>query len=77
MEFRFDFNLETYTFLAVVMSKFCPKLDDVRVALVPDEVNENEFWRNYFYQIELWKKEQGLSHKLGERIDTCEREQVI
>ena len=66
-----------HIFLAVVLSKYCPKLDDVRVALVPDEVSEYEFWRNYFYHIELWKKEKGLPCKIGERIDTNEREQVI
>jgi len=55
LEYRFDFSLDKYAFLAVVMSKICSNLDDSRLTLVPDEVNEHEFWRNYFYHIELWK----------------------
>ena len=77
LEYHFNFSLDMYTFLAIVMSKYCPKLDDSRLALVPDEVDEREFWRNFFYQIELWKKGKGIPCTLGDRIDTSEREQVI
>jgi len=74
LEYRFDFSLDKYAFMAVVMSKICRNLDETRLTLVPDEVSENEFWRNYFYQIELWKKEQGYESKLGAQIDAGERE---
>ena len=55
-EYSFDFSLDKYTFLAVVLSRICRNLDETRINLVPDEVTEQEFWRNYFYQIELWKQ---------------------
>lgn len=77
LEYRFDFSLDKYAFMAVVMSKICRNLDETRLTLVPDEVSENEFWRNYFYQIELWKKEQGYESKLGAQIDAGEREQAL
>jgi len=49
LEYHFEFSLEKYAFLAVVLSKVCRNLDETRLVLVPDEVTENEFWRNYFY----------------------------
>ena len=77
LEYRFDFNLEKYSFLAVAMSKICRNLDETRLKLVPDEVTEHEFWRNYFYQIELWKLQQGFENRLGAQIDIGEREQAL
>ena len=74
LEYHFDFDLEKYAFLAVVLSRICRNLDETRLNLVPDEVTEQEFWRNYFYQIELWKQEHGHTSRLGSRIDTQERE---
>ena len=43
---------------------------------MPDEVSETEFWRNFFYQVELWRLQQGFSSKLGELIDPLERQQA-
>ena len=60
----------------MVLSKLCPKLDETRLALVPDEVSETEFWRNFFYQIEHWRLQKGFSSKLGELIDPLERQQA-
>ena len=77
LEYRFDFSLDKYAFLAVVMSRICKNLDETRLALVPDEVSEHEFWRNYFYQIELWKKQHGYESKLGGQIDAEERQQAL
>ena len=76
-EYRFDFTLDKFTFLAVLMSRICRNLDETRLNLVPDEVTEYEFWRNYFYQVELWKQEHGHASRLGARIDTQEREQAL
>ena len=56
---------------------FKKNLNEVRLRLVPDEVSETEFWRNYFYHIELWKLGEGFENRLGERIDTVEREAAI
>lgn len=77
LEYHFDFELEKYTFLAVVMSKICASLDETRLRLVPDEVSDSEFWRNYFYQVELWKMQHGFETKIGNRVDTVEREQAL
>ena len=59
------------------MSKLCRNLDETRLQLVPDEVSEHEFWRNYFYQVELWKKQHGHDNRLGAQIDSQEREQAL
>jgi hypothetical protein len=59
------------------MSKLCRNLDDARLKLVPDEVSESEFWRNYFYEIEFWKRNQGFETKLGDKIDSSERDAAL
>ena len=48
--------MDKYTFLATVMAKYDENLDESLLRLVPDDVTETEFWRNFFYHIELWKK---------------------
>ena len=30
-----------------------PKLQDARFKLVPARIKEEEFWRNYFYRVQL------------------------
>ncbi len=59
------------------MSKLCRNLDEARLKLVPDEVSETEFWRNYFYEIELWKQTKNFEHKLGDKIDSSERDAAL
>ena len=54
-----------------------PKLSEARLRLVPDEVSDDEFWRNFFYHIELFKKEQGYDNTLGERVDANQRDAAI
>ena len=56
LEFSFNFELDKYIFLATVMAKFDERLNESLLRLVPDDVTEEEFWRNFFYHIELWKK---------------------
>ena len=55
-QYNFEFVMEKYSLLAVIMTKMDKKLQETYVNLVPDEVSESEFWRNYFYHIELWRK---------------------
>jgi len=69
LEYAFEFDFEKYVFLATVMPKFFPDLSEVRLRLVPDEVSDSEFWRNYFYHIELFKLQQGFENRLGVKID--------
>ena len=40
---------------------------------MPDEVTEEEFWRNYFYEVEKIKKEHGLPSNLGEKLSDAAR----
>ena len=56
LHYNFEFVMEKYSLLAVIMTKMDKKLQETYVNLVPDEVSESEFWRNYFYHIELWRK---------------------
>ena len=57
LEFSYEFDLDKYVFLAHICGKMFPKLSEARLRLVPDEVSDDEFWRNFFYHIELFKKE--------------------
>ena len=50
------------------MLKLDLNLRKTRHELVPEIVNEDDFWRNYFYRIEYLKKELGVAHKLGAHI---------
>ena len=75
-EYHFDFSMDKYIFLAVVISRYIKKIDETRVALVPDEVSEKEFWSNYFYELELWKHQRDIPNKLGEAMREDEREEA-
>ena len=44
---------------------------------MPDEVSDTEFWRNYFYHIELYCKEQGFESRLGELKDEQARQAAV
>ena len=51
------------------MLKMDLNLKKMRHELVPEVITEDDFWLNYFYKIELCKKELGLSTcRLGQRI---------
>lgn len=66
LKYQFDFDMEKYSFLAIVMTTMDKNLREIYVRLVPDEVSEAEFWRNFFYHIELWRMSKGFSNRLGE-----------
>ena len=48
-EFEFDFNMEKYAFISIALLKYDRNLADSREKLVPAEVSEENFWRNYYY----------------------------
>jgi len=77
LEYQFDFDLDKYTFLAIVLSVVDKRLNEVYIRLVPDEVSEFEFWRNYFYHIELHKMKSGWTHKLGDPVNEAAREAAV
>ena len=42
-------------------------LKKTRHDLVPEMISEDDFWRNYFYKIEVAKAELGVETRLGPR----------
>ena len=77
LKFEFDFSLEQYVFVACIMLKHDSNLADARELLVPSLVSEDEFWRNYFYSIELIKKNMGLPSRIGSEVGESERQKLI
>ena len=59
------------------MLKLDKNLRDVRHQLVPVMVEEEDFWRNYFYQMECIRAIMGLENELGSRIPTELRAQRL
>ena len=43
-ENKFDFIMDDYAFLAIILMKFDKNLAEVREELVPDEISEEDFW---------------------------------
>ena len=76
-EYEFKFELDQYVVLAQIMLKLDKNLRDVRHQLVPDMVEEEDFWRNYFYQLECCKAVMGIDNNLGSRIPTELRAQRL
>lgn len=54
VDFQFDFNL-AYP-VAMVTLEEDSNLKDMRFKLVPKHINEEGFWRNYFYRVSLVKQ---------------------
>ncbi|KAF9433972.1 Synapse-associated protein 1 [Entomortierella beljakovae] len=52
----FVFDMNVYSSAAVATLKHDPNLDRMRFYLVPKEVEELVFWRNYFYRVSLLKQ---------------------
>ena len=67
--YQFDFDLNVYAYQAIVLRRLDRNLLEAHERLVPDMVGEDSFWRNYFYEIELHKKELGEYTKLGAVVD--------
>ena len=66
-EFKFNFN--NYAFIALALLKLDKKLAQVREDLVPEQLEEEEFWRGYFFKIEEIKAQYGLPCLLGKKIE--------
>jgi len=63
-EYGFRFNINNYFVLAVILIKYDRNLGEVRERLVPTEIDEDDFWFNYFYQIECIKQKLGVPNML-------------
>jgi hypothetical protein len=44
--------MDSYVIVAAIMLKLDKNLSSKRHELVPDLIEEEDFWRNYFYKIE-------------------------
>ena len=62
----YDEDPERFVLLIEMMMKLDKNLAEKRQELVPDLISENDFWRNYFYCIELAKRNIGEANMLNE-----------
>ena len=51
--------------VAAIMLKLDKNLSEKRHNLVPDLIEEDDFWRNYFYKIEQFRSSIGLPTTLS------------
>ncbi|KAM4738647.1 synapse-associated protein 1-like isoform 2-T2 [Anableps anableps] len=65
VQFHFDFE-QTYP-VALVMLEEDELLRKMRFHLVPKEVKEESFWRNYFYRVSLIKQSAQLTTLMAQR----------
>jgi len=54
-EYGFPFEMDHYVILAQILLLYDKNLSDQRHALVPEMIEEDDFWFNYFYKIEKFK----------------------
>lgn len=52
----FDFDYDSVSSTALALLKEDSKLSEMRYELVPKVVKEDEFWKNYFYRVNLIKQ---------------------
>ncbi|KAF4517619.1 hypothetical protein B566_EDAN002850 [Ephemera danica] len=57
----FEFDHESFTPVAQALLAEDPELEKMRFELVPKVVNEETFWRNYFYRVSLIKQSNELT----------------
>ncbi|RWS11152.1 synapse-associated protein 1-like protein [Dinothrombium tinctorium] len=59
---QFDFDMQQILPVAVALLKEDENLGKMRFEIVPKLVNEETFWRNYFYRVSLIKQSTSLSN---------------
>lgn len=52
LDHQFSFDWRVYGYQAVMMIKFDQNLRNLREKITPDLVSEEDFWRNYFFEVE-------------------------
>ncbi|XP_015918271.1 synapse-associated protein 1 [Parasteatoda tepidariorum] len=57
----FDFDFDSMYPIAKTMLKEDPTLEKMRFEIVPKLINEENFWRNYFYRVSLVKQSSRIS----------------
>ncbi|XP_074599558.1 uncharacterized protein LOC141853933 [Brevipalpus obovatus] len=58
----FEFDMQNMLPVALGLLKHDPNLETMRFDLVPKLVNEETFWRNYFYRVQLIKQSTSSSN---------------
>jgi len=69
IEFLYTFSMQQHCFLAIAMNKLDANLEKCRAELVPNVLEDTEFWMYYFYKIETIKASVGLPTSLGQRVE--------
>jgi hypothetical protein len=62
---NFDFNYDAMYPVAMATLQEDDRLRDMRFQLVPKQVTEEHFWRNYFYRVSLIRQSSELSAMAG------------
>eukprot|EP00347_Sterkiella_histriomuscorum_P007601 403348291 len=69
LDYDYQFDFDRYLYIAQILMSIDSNLKNLKEKLVPSIINNEEiFWRNYFYQIEIILMELGLCSKLGKAI---------
>lgn len=58
---QFNFDYESNFLVGMVMLEEDPNLKEMRFKIVPKEIKEEQFWRNYFYRVSLIKQSTQLT----------------
>eukprot|EP00043_Microstomoeca_roanoka_P015328 m.153487 g.153487 ORF g.153487 m.153487 type:complete len:330 (-) comp16234_c0_seq2:1591-2580(-) len=58
-QFHFDFDQSFPVAEAIIVED--PRLEGLRFRLVPKAISEHDFWRNYFYRVELIKQSSNMT----------------
>ncbi|KAK3704585.1 hypothetical protein RRG08_033625 [Elysia crispata] len=65
VQFQFDFDSASPVATATLQED--PNLRDMRFQLVPKQVSEETFWRNYFYRVSLIRQSSQLTSSLAQQ----------
>lgn len=55
--------MDKHSILAQILIKLDKNLNTKREKLVPDLIEEEDFWRNYFFKIDRFKQSLGLTEE--------------
>jgi len=69
---QFTYDSETSSPIAQIMLQEDTELEKMRFELVPSQVSEDDFWRNYFYRVSLIKQSAQLS-SIAQHTDDHQR----
>lgn len=73
--FQFDYQKESA--VAMVMLQEDPALEKLRFELVPKDLSEEQFWRNYFYRVYLVRQSCEVSALASEAAEARDEEATV